>query len=229
MVANGATPVPDYPASLCVLGRLCVVVGAGEVGRRKVRGLLDAGARVRVVDPVAARLHDLEGAHCLPRPYRPADVAGAFLVFAATSDRDLNCRIAADARKGGALVQRADDPAGSDFSLPALLRQGDLTVAVFSAGGSPALCSLLRDEIDALLGPHWGVFLEIAAALRRKRLTGSESSSYNRNVLDQLAAEGLAGLIAAGDRDAIERLLSRVLSTSVSLDQLGVSLSKGSQ
>jgi precorrin-2 dehydrogenase/sirohydrochlorin ferrochelatase len=104
-----------------------------------------------------------------------------------------------------------------------------LTIAVFSGGGSPALCSLLRDEIDAHLGPHWGVFLEIAAALRRKRLTGSDSSSYNRNVLDQLAAAGLAGLIAAGDRDAIERLLSRVLGTSVSLDQLGVSLSKGSK
>ena len=224
---SAAAPVPDYPLSLRVQGRLCVVVGAGAVGRRKARGLLDAGARVRVVDPVAARLHDLEEAHCLPRPYRPEDLADAFLVFAATSDHDLNRRVAADARKGGALVQMADDPAGSDFFLPALLRRGDLTIAVFSGGGSPALCSLLRD--DAHLGPNWGVFLEIAAALRRKRLTGSDSSSYNRNVLDQLAAADLAGLIAAGDRDAIERLLSRVLGTSVSLDQLGVSLSKGSK
>jgi precorrin-2 dehydrogenase/sirohydrochlorin ferrochelatase len=229
MVESAKAPVPDYPLSLRVRGRLCVVVGAGDVGRRKARGLLDAGARVRVVDPVAARLHDLEEAHCLPRPYRPEDLADAFLVFAATSDHDLNRRVAADARKGGALVQMADDPAGSDFSLPALLRRDDLTIAVFSGGGSPALCSLLRDEIDAGLGPHWGVFLEIAAALRRKRLTGSDSSSYNRNVLDQLAAADLAGLIAAGDRDAIERLLSRVLGTSVSLDQLGVSLSKGSK
>jgi precorrin-2 dehydrogenase/sirohydrochlorin ferrochelatase len=229
MVESTGTPERDYPLSLRVRGRLCVVVGAGGVGRRKARGLLDAGARVRVVDPVAARLHDLQDAHCLPRPYRPADVEGAFLVFAATSDHDLNRRVAVDARRCGALVQRVDDPAGSDFSLPALLRRGDLTIAVFSGGGSPALCSLLRDEIDNLLGPHWGVFLEIAAALRRKRLTGSESTSYNRNVLEELAAAGLPRLIAAGDRDAVERLVGRILGTTVSLDQLGVSLSKGSK
>lgn len=221
--------MPDYPLSLRVSGRLCVVVGSGAVGRRKALGLLDAGARVRVVDPVAQRLQGLETAQCLARPYRDEDIEGAFLVFAATSSRDLNQRIAVAAQRDGALVQVVDAPGMSDFHLPALLRRGDLTVAVFSSGRSPALCALLRDEIDALLGSHWGVFLEIAAALRQKRLTESETSSYNRNVLEDLSAAGLAGSIAAGDRAAVERVLQRVLGTAVSLDQLGVTLPKGSQ
>ena len=120
-----------------------------------------------------------------------------------------------------------DDPQGSDFHLPALLRRGGLTVAVFTGGGSPALAARVRDEIAGVLGDEWGAVLEIIAALRRKRLTGAEPNPYNHDVLHQLLAGGLAGLIAAGDRAAVERLLQDVVGESLSLDQLGIPLPKG--
>lgn len=218
--------MPDYLLALNLRGRLCVVVGAGRVGRRKVRGLRAAGARIRVIDPCAQALA-LVDAESLCRPYRPGDLAGALLVVAATDDPAINRSVAAEARRIGALAQAVDDPEGSDFHLPALLRRGELTVAVATAGGSPALAAAVRDEIARLFGEEWGTVLAIAAALRRKRLTETEPTPYNHDILHKLLAGGIAGLVAAGDQAAVERLLQEVIGEPVSLDQLGAPLSKG--
>ncbi|WP_429885690.1 precorrin-2 dehydrogenase/sirohydrochlorin ferrochelatase family protein [Geoalkalibacter halelectricus] len=222
-----AAPGQDYPLVLSLAGRLCVVVGAGAVGRRKIRGLLTAGARVRVVDPSPAALEGLADVEVVARSYVAADVAGALLVFAATDDGALNRRILADARAGGALAQAVDDPAAGDFQLPALLRRGALTLAVSTGGGSPALAAAVRDLLAEEFGPEWAVLVEVAAALRQKRLTGPETTPYNHSVLPALLAGGLAGLVAAGDGEAVERLLQRVVGEGVTLERLGISLPKG--
>ncbi|SDM71840.1 precorrin-2 dehydrogenase [Geoalkalibacter ferrihydriticus] len=213
--------------ALSLVDRLCVVIGAGAVGRRKVQGLRAAGARVRVVDARQQALGGLEGVEVVARPYGVEDVAGALLVFAATADAGLNRCIVEDARAAGALAQAVDDPQGSDFHLPALARRGDLTLAVYTGGRSPALAAAVRDLLSLEFGPEWATVLELAAALRQKRLTGDEATSYNHNVLPELLSGGLAALVAAGDSAAVEQLLQQVAGKNVTLECLGISLPKG--
>ena len=89
-----------YPTALRLLGRPVLVVGGGPVATRRAKGLLDAGARVTVVAPVAcAALKDLADAGLLtwkPRTYVPSDVDGVWFVQTATGDPAVDTQVAAD-------------------------------------------------------------------------------------------------------------------------------------
>jgi precorrin-2 dehydrogenase / sirohydrochlorin ferrochelatase len=217
-----------YPVVLRLAGRLCVVVGGGEVARRKVQGLVAAGARVRVIAPhLHPELLAMPGIELCCRPLLPDDLTGAVLVFAATNDRQVNAEVAAAARQQGALVNVADDPEQCDFHLPAILQRGALTVAVSSGGGSPAFAALLRDRLAAELGPEWQSFCALASALRQKRLTGEGANAYNRAVISDLFAADLPRLLACRDEAAINRLLTRVTGVELTLADLGLHFGKG--
>jgi precorrin-2 dehydrogenase/sirohydrochlorin ferrochelatase len=155
-----------YMACLDLRGRRCVVVGGGSVGVEKARGLLDCGAEVTVVAPRAsAALHELQIVW-RPRRYRERDLAGAFLVVAATTDERVNRRVHADAQARGLLCNVADVPELCNFILPSVYRQDPIAVAVSTGGASPALAKRLRDEIGAHIGPEHA---ELAQRLRGLR------------------------------------------------------------
>jgi precorrin-2 dehydrogenase / sirohydrochlorin ferrochelatase len=141
-----------YPVFLALEGVPVLVVGAGPVAVRKVAGLAAAGAAVRVVAPevgpdldrdLVAELHQ--------RPYEPGDLDGVRLVMTATGHADVDAAVAADATAAGIWVNAADQPADCTFILPAVARNGPLTVAVSTDGTSPALARRLRDRAAALL------------------------------------------------------------------------------
>ncbi|AMV73789.1 bifunctional precorrin-2 dehydrogenase/sirohydrochlorin ferrochelatase [Desulfuromonas carbonis] len=216
--------MPDYPLQLNLQQRLCVVIGAGRVGLRKVEGLLAAGARVRLVATVLPELLS-PALELVARPYRNGDLAGALLAFAATDDPQVNAAVVAEARAARILVNRADDPAEGDFALPAVLRRGALTLTVATGGGSPALAALLREELAGQFGEEWAEVLELLGALRRKRLTVPPKGEYNREILRRLLRGGLPGLLAANDAAGADRLLGEIVGES--LETLGIRLPKG--
>lgn len=141
-----------YPIYLHNLASaLTIVVGGGPVGERKVRGLLAAGAHIRLISPTAtvqltawAEAGQLEWQ---ARSYQPGDLEGALLVFAATNQRMLNAQIAEAAAQCGALCNVADAPGEGHFHLPALYRTGDLTIAVGTNGADPRRAQRIRDQI----------------------------------------------------------------------------------
>ncbi|HXG32793.1 MAG TPA: bifunctional precorrin-2 dehydrogenase/sirohydrochlorin ferrochelatase [Bryobacteraceae bacterium] len=140
-----------YPIFLNLRGRPVLVVGGGRVGLRKIRGLLEAGARVTVVDP---RGEPALGALPLVwrrRKFRRSDVRGMTLVFAATSDRAVNHAVAEQARRLGIPVNVADNPAECDFLVPARVRKANLQIAVSTGGQSPRLAKALRQQLESLL------------------------------------------------------------------------------
>ena len=145
-----------YPITLTNLrGALAVVVGGGAVGGRKLRGLLTVGAALRLISPAATpelrALADRGTITWHARPYRPGDLAGARLVFAATDQRAVNAQVADDAAALGILCNVADDPRAGNFHLPAVYREPGLLVAVSTAGASPTRAKRLRDQIAAWL------------------------------------------------------------------------------
>ena len=142
----------DYPVALDVTGVPVLVVGAGPVAARKVAGLAAAGAVVRVVAPeVSAELDRAAVAELRIRPYRPDDLEGVRLVVTATGRPEVDADVAADATAAGLWVNAADQPADCSFILPAVARNGPLSIAVSTGGTSPALAQRLRDRAGTLL------------------------------------------------------------------------------
>ncbi|MBF0215179.1 MAG: bifunctional precorrin-2 dehydrogenase/sirohydrochlorin ferrochelatase [Magnetococcales bacterium] len=155
--------MPHYMAELVLAGRQTLVVGGGRVARRKIEGLLITGARVTVVAPaldplVASRVAAGEVIHwpecfseaLLDREPRPV------LVFAATDRAERNREVAALCAQRGLWCNSADDPGSSGFLVPAMVRRGEVVVAVGSGGRSPALSRVLKERIEAWLEPGWG-------------------------------------------------------------------------
>jgi siroheme synthase-like protein len=155
-------PVPDvlYPVNLVVAGRRCVVVGGGSVAARKVQGLVAAGADVVVVAPSVGDAVRAEGVAVIERAYRSGDLDGAWLAIAATDDADVNRQVHADGDAARVWVNAADDPPACSFTLPAVVRQGPVMVAVSTAGHSPALAGWIRGQVAAQLGPEIALLAE---------------------------------------------------------------------
>jgi siroheme synthase-like protein len=198
-----------YPVFVEMENRPVLVVGGGEVAERKVEGLLAAGAAVRVVSPsLTPRLAALAAAGRIrheARPYQPGDLAGFALAFVATGDEPVNAAVAREGRRRGVWVNAADDPAHCDFILPAVLRRGELTVAVATGGASPALARAVRQELEAYLTDDYAVLAEIVAEVRRElraRQRAPDAETWHR----ALGAD-LRALVAAGGREAAKRRL----------------------
>lgn len=159
-----------YPIMLDVRGRDAVVVGGGAIAEQKVAALLEAGARVTVVSPaVTARLHEWYVAHRLAimfRGYRPGDLKGRFLAIAATDDRALHASIREEADAERVLLNAVDDTPRCHFIAPSVLRRGPITVAISSAGRSPALAVRLRERIAGMVRDEHGRLADVLGGLR---------------------------------------------------------------
>jgi len=140
-----------YPLMLDVTDRLVVIVGGGAVAVRKVKGLLEAGAtRVRIVSPAFHdEMPDAPGVERVHGTFEPGHLDGASLVFAVTSLAKVNERVTDEAKARGIWVNRSDEGDEGDFSTPARVREGEITVTV--AAGSAALSAAIRDDLAAKL------------------------------------------------------------------------------
>ena len=200
-----------YPIMLVLEGAQTVVVGGGAVGVRKMRSLLAAGAKVRLVTRDLPD-DDLGAVDVVQDDYEPGHLEGAKLVFACTDDESLNASIAADARKLGAIVNCVDQPADCDFFVPAMFSDGDVVVAIGTGGSAPALAAALKRNMAEAFPERIG---EFAAALSqvKERIKSAVADPQRRSeVLKALAGEsGYATFIHGGQAaliEAIEKLVS---------------------
>ena len=202
-----------FPIMLDVTGRLAVVVGAGGVGVRKVQALLEAGARVRLVaTEVLEGLPPSDSLEVLLRPYATALLQGASLVFACTDDRDLNSRIAADARAIGAWVNAADQPPDCDFYMASVFREGDVTVAVGSGGAAPALAAFLSRRFAASLPPRIAEFAALLAQLRDELKSSVQDSPTRMAIMKELSGAAGYDRFAAEGEPAVRGRLAELLT-----------------
>ena len=175
MKKETATPA-YYPVFLNISGRKCVVVGGGQVALRKVKTLLEYGASVEVVSSeVCSELGKLAESGEIQvqrRDYHSGDLKGAVLAIAATDDSDTNLEAATEAREKAVLVNIVDDAESSDFIAPSYLRRGDITIAVSTAGRSPALARKIRTRLEKEFGNEYAslalLIAEVRAELKRQ-------------------------------------------------------------
>ena len=175
MKKNGQPPT-YYPIFLNLSGRKCVVVGGGQVALRKVGVLLEHGAKIRVISPaLCSELGQLVRSGeilVLDREYRVGDLKGALVAIAATNDRETNLKVAEEARKNAVLINVVDDADNSDFIAPSYLRRGEVTIAISTAGRSPALARKIRTRLEKNLGDEYAALAllidEVRAEVRRQ-------------------------------------------------------------
>jgi precorrin-2 dehydrogenase/sirohydrochlorin ferrochelatase len=191
-----------FPIFMKLAGRRCLVVGAGAVGEVKMASLVASGAVVRVVAPRAttrvaawARAGRISWER---RAFEPADLRRTFLVVAATSSAAVHEQIFREARRRRVLCNVADDPARCDFYYPAVVRRGDLQIAVSTGGQSPALAQRLRRELDRQFGREYAGWIAELGRARQALLARRMDRARRRRLLHTLAS-----------RDAFVRFLQQ--------------------
>jgi len=204
-----------YPVHLDINNRNALVVGGGGVGTRKVRTLLDCGARVTVVSLESSRqLRDLAASGEIvlqERSYQSDDLSGMFLVIGATNDEKLNRQISSDAERLNTLCNIADRPEVCNFILPSIVHRDDLVIAISTSGKSPALAKKLRKALENQFGEEYGTLLRLMGAIRKKLLGQAHEPEAHKPLFEQLLNSDLIGLIQKAEIDKIDSLLLEVL------------------
>lgn len=209
---------PYYPIFLNINGKICTVVGGGQVALRKVRVLLDYRARVRVISPDLCpeleRLVESGDIVAERRQYLAGDLKEAFIVIAATDEQQTNIEVAREARKKGILINVVDDPDNSDFILPSYLRRGDVTIAVSTSGRSPALARKIRLKFEKEMANEYAslavMISEVRTELKDQGI--NISSEQWQNALD---LDLLIDLIKRGDKESAKNLLLNKLNAAI--------------
>ena len=203
-----------YPIFVETKGRRVIVIGGGNVGAEKVRGLLNGEADITVVSPELIpelREHaDARRIRHVAREYRESDLDDGYeFIMVATDDGAINAEVSAAGKKRGIWVNAADDPANCDFILPAVVRKGKITLAASTSGTSPALARRLREELDAYLTEDMPALADLLADVRqemRKRSIKIENDTW------QYAIDGQLRVLLAQRRygQARARLIERL-------------------
>ena len=150
-----------------------------------------------------------------PRAYRPGDLAGAFLAIAATDDPEVQSQVQAEAESHNILLNVADVPERCNFILPALVRRGDLVLAISTGGKSPALARQLREKLETELGPEYAGLLAILGRIRSWVLERRRPQAENEALFKRILASDILHWVAAGDwRQTVEHL-QQVLGESL--------------
>jgi precorrin-2 dehydrogenase/sirohydrochlorin ferrochelatase len=191
-------------------GKQCLVVGAGKVGEPKIGGLIDTGARIHVVAITASdQVREWAGAGNVElelRPFSSSDLDGKFLAVVATASRSLNELVYREAQQRGVLCNVVDVPDLCDFFYPAVVRRGDLQIAISTAGQSPSLAQKLRQQLERQFGEGYTAWVEQLGATRRLVLASELDKETKLELLHSLAS-----------REAFEAAVAKVPVLSAEL------------
>ena len=195
-----------YPMFVSLEGRACLVVGAGQVGLRKIQSLSDCGAStlniIELSEPNEAllALSNRPGVNLLQRGFQESDLDGMFLVIAATSNAELNRNIGELCKMRGILCNIIDLPDEGSFIVPSSFHRGDLTIAISTSGQSPALTKRIRKDLQDQFGEEYASFLLLMSRLRPRVLALSKDTQANSALFRRLVGARLLEALRLGDK-----------------------------
>src|ERR1700716_3598566 len=191
-------------------GKQCLVVGAGKVGEPKIGGLIDTGARIHVAAITASdQVREWADAGKIElelRAFSSSVLDGKFLAVVATASRSLNELVYREAQQRGVLCNVVDVPELCDFFYPAVVRRGDLQIAISTAGQSPSLAQKLRQQLERQFGEGYTAWVEQLGATRRLVLASELDKETKLELLHSLAS-----------REAFEAALAKLPELSATL------------
>ena len=180
-----------YPIFLELSGRRVVVIGGGAVAVRKAQVLLAAGARLVVVaeriDKMMTALCKSKNVELIKSKYSKNYLAGALLAIAATNNHQLNKRIYKDCQELEVLCNVVDEPELCDFFVPAIVKRGDLQIAIGTEGHYPAYAGHIRKKLEKIFTDKHGQFLTELEKFRKRILKDVAEPAERKALLGQLA------------------------------------------
>ncbi len=205
-----------YTANVKLNNKLCIVVGGGKVAERKVQSLLECGALVKVIAlSFTATLKSMapqKQLRLINKGFDDTDLEQAFLVISATDNEELNQRISDICHRRNILVNVVDDPQKCSFYVPAVLKRGDLTIAISTNGKSPVLAAKIREGFAKQFGDEYGKYLEILGLVRNKVLSDVEDPIIRKQIFYKLVESDLLELVKKGDDGLIKERINECLS-----------------
>jgi len=206
-----------YPIFVNLKKKACLVVGAGDVGKRKIQSLIDSGAghvtiiETRPAGPEMDSIISLDNVDFKCREFVDQDLDGKFLVIACTSSEEVNWRISKLCSERGILCNIVDQPEKCSFIVPATVKRGDLTVAISTAGQSPAMAKRIRKELQESFGDEYGKLLTVMGQVRSLMLGLGLDTKANTAVFRTLVNSELLEAIKVQDLDAATEILKESL------------------
>jgi precorrin-2 dehydrogenase/sirohydrochlorin ferrochelatase len=202
-----------FPMFMKLAGKQCLVVGAGKVGGPKIGGLIDTGAHIHVVAIAASgKVHEWADSRKVElelRPFSASDLDGKFLAVVATASNRLNELIYREAQRRGVLCNVVDVPEYCDFFYPAVVRRGDLQIAISTSGQSPSLAQKLRQQLERQFGLGYAAWVEQLGETRRLILASDLDKETKSELLHSLAS-----------RQAFEALVAKIPVSSSTVTEM---------
>lgn len=208
-------PHPYYTVCLDIKNKNILVVGGGEVARRKAVAVCDCGAKTTVVSPKLESVLEYMAFQkeivWIERRFEPGDLDGMFMVIAATDSREANRAVSQLCHKKNILCNVADAVDECTFIVPSTIERGPLTLAVSTSGISPALAASIRQELELAYGEEYGKFLELFAALRPHVIETFSSPQARHKIFERMIASRALSLIRNGMNEQAERELKEII------------------
>jgi precorrin-2 dehydrogenase/sirohydrochlorin ferrochelatase len=184
-----------FPMFMKLDGCKCVVVGAGLIATQKLDGLLDSGADVLIVAPKSAReICELAAAgrvSWVQAEFDAAHLSGAFMVIAATGNPAVNEQVYRAARERAVLCNSVDEPERCDFYYPAVVKRGDLQIAISTAGKSPALAQRIRKELEEQFDASYISWLNWLGSVRELFFQRQVEPELRKQALHRISGRGV--------------------------------------
>jgi siroheme synthase-like protein len=209
-----ATGAFGYPVFLELRGRTVFVAGGGAEAAGKILGLLGVGGHVVAWAPEHLQTSAFDGDEAVELVGGRFDRAlldDAVIAIVATGDRTLDREIAAEARASRVLVNTMDDIPNCDWSAPAILRRGDLTIAIGTGGIAPALAVRLRDRAAHDVGPEYGVLLALFGEVRPRIMATGRSFRDRRRLWYGLVDGPALAHLRDGDEPGARRAIEEAI------------------
>jgi precorrin-2 dehydrogenase/sirohydrochlorin ferrochelatase len=208
-----------YPIFLNLEGHRVVVIGGGEVAERKIQSLLDTGAIIVVISPEVtpdiASLYRQNRIELCKRLYMPGDCAGAALVLSATGDPEVSKAVYTEASALGIFINTADQPAQCSFIMPAVIRRGDIGVAISTSGTSPALAARLRRRISEVIGPEYARLAKLLSQARPEIRNNVGTEEGRKHLHYRIIDSDIITLLKSEDIEPAERRLKQIIEDFV--------------
>ena len=204
-----------YPIYVQLNEQLCIVIGGGKIAEGKVDGLLAANAKVKIISPeLTPHLHDLVKQNQIEyaaRHYQVGDLTGAFMVICATDQTEINHQVWQEATANQQLVNVVDDTPRCNFIAPAILRKGDLNIAISTGGKAPALAVRLKQHLQEEIGPQYERFLELSGQLREPLARHIPDFEARKKLWYKLVDSDILDLLSQDNEPAALDLISEVV------------------
>lgn len=203
------------PICVSLEGKSCLVVGGGSVAERKIKNIISSSPEITLVSPTItpylSRLVSSEKLKWEKREFCDSDIDNKFIVFALTSDENLNRKIAELCEKKGVLVNVAKPGKCGNFIVPASIKKGSLILSISTSGEAPFFSALIKKDMQKRLAYYQKLF-KVLKPLRSHLLTKSHVKDYNNLLFEMFFNDNVFKNLEEGNFKAVQKIAKDFLS-----------------